>query len=211
MHTRTHHRPLRLGLPALLLGLLVALLPALPAQAHDRLTSSDPTSGASLESAPKEIELTFSADVQDVGGSVELVDGDGKAVSTGSPVTEGSTVTTAVEDDLAAGDYTVRWRVVSSDGHAISGVIDFTVEGDAAASSSSSESPSAGASATATESADASSSDEASTGQDGADASDSAEEDSGPSVTVLLLGAAGVVIVLAAVAALIRSRRRTDS
>lgn len=209
MHTRTHHRRLRLGLPALLLGLLVALLPALPAQAHDRLTSSDPTSGASLESAPKEVELTFSADVQDVGGSVELVDGDGKAVSTASPVTEGSTVTTAVEDDLAAGDYTVRWRVVSSDGHAISGVIDFTVEEDAAASSSSSESPSAGASGTATESAG--SSDEASTGQDGADASDSADEDSGPSVTVLLLGAAGVVIVLAAVAALIRSRRRADS
>lgn len=204
MHTRTHHRPLRLGLPALLLGLLVALLPALPAQAHDRLTSSDPTSGETREKAPKEIELTFSADVQDVGGSVTLEDADGAPVDVESPVTEGSTVTTAITDDLAPGDYTVRWRTVSSDGHAISGVIDYTVEKGASATQSSSGS----ASGTSTDGGGA---EEPTSEDSGTEAASGTEEDSGPSVTMLLLGGAGIVIVLAAVAALVRSRRRGDS
>lgn len=204
MHTRTHHRPLRLGLPALLLGLLIALLPALPAQAHDRLSSSDPTSGATLERSPKEIELTFSAEVQDVGGSVKLVDGDGGAVPVASPVTEGSTVTTAIKDELAAGEYSVRWRAVSSDGHAISGTIDFTVEKGASASSS--EATSKSASPTATESAGGTSAKDP-----GSDAASETEEESGPSMTMILLAAAAVAILVAAAAALVRSRRRTRS
>lgn len=202
MLTRTRHsrRPLRLGLSALLLGVLVVLVPVAPAQAHDRLVSSDPESGATLEEAPEEIELTFSAAVQDIGGSVDLVDGDGGAVEVGSPSTEGSTVTTSVDEELPAGDYEVRWRVVSSDGHAISGVVEFSVEGQegAATDSSSTTSSPAPSESTAASPTDSS----------GAEAP---EEDAESSPVLLLLaGVAAVAIVLGAVFGLLRARRRSD-
>lgn len=207
MTAHTTSRALWLGLPALLLALLVVLVPAGPAQAHDRLTDSDPAQGATLDSAPEEVTLTYSAAVQDVGGSVEVMDADGTAVGVGSPKAEGSTVTTAIEDDLAAGDYEVRWRVVSSDGHAISGVIDFTVaEGAGASSMTSSSSSTTSAAPSESSTGDASPED---TGAGDTAAAD--EESSGSSPTMpLILGGVAVVIVLGAGFVLLRSRRDSN-
>lgn len=212
MLTRFVRRPLGLGLSALLLATLAVLVPVAPAQAHDRLVSSDPESGATLDSAPEEIGLTFSANVQDIGGSVDLTDADGEKVSVGSPEVDGTTVTTAVEDDLSAGDYEVRWRVVSSDGHAISGVVDFTVEGDEGSSDAGSDSASSSSEfSQAPTSSDAETSSPESSGtSDEASESAGSEEESGTSPAMLLLAAGVVVVVLGAGAVLLRSRRRGD-
>lgn len=213
MTTPSIRRPLRLGVPALLLSLLVVLVPAGPAQAHDRLTDSDPAQGDTLDSPPEEVTLTYSAAIQDVGGSVELVDADGSAVDVGSSTTEGPTVTTPIEGDLAAGDYEVRWRVVSSDGHPISGVIEFTVEEGAAAASSTSSSSSSTASASPSETSSESASSEGTKAGDtgAADAETAADEDSGSSSTMpLVLGGVAVVVVLGAGFALLRGRRGDD-
>ena len=210
MTTHALRRPLLL-LSALLTTLLLVLIPTGPAQAHDRLTESDPAQGETLDSAPEEVTLTYSAAIQDVGGSVEVLDSEGNAVEVGSPTTEGPTVTTPIEEDLAAGDYEISWRVVSSDGHAISGVIDFTVdegvEGEASeepTSTSTSTSPSTPETAeeTASGSADPASSEEADTASD---------SDSGSSVMPLVLGGVAVLVVLGAGFALVRSRRGSDS
>lgn len=212
MLTRFVRRPLGLGLSALLLATLAVLVPVAPAQAHDRLVSSDPESGATLDSAPEEIGLTFSANVQDIGGSVDLTDADGEKVSVGSPEVDGTTVTTAVEDDLSAGDYEVRWRVVSSDGHAISGVVDFTVEGDEGSSDEGSDSASSSSEfSQAPTSSDAETSSPESSGtSDEASESAGSEEESGTSPAMLLLAAGVVVVVLGAGAVLLRSWRRGD-
>lgn len=212
MLIRFVRRPLGLGLSALLLATLAVLVPVAPAQAHDRLVSSDPESGATLDSAPEEIGLTFSANVQDIGGSVDLTDADGEKVSVGSPEVDGTTVTTAVEDDLSAGDYEVRWRVVSSDGHAISGVVDFTVEGDEGSSDEGSDSASSSSEfSQAPTSSDAETSSPESSGtSDEASESAGSEEESGTSPAMLLLAAGVVVVVLGAGAVLLRSRRRGD-
>lgn len=212
MLTRFVRRPLGLGLSALLLATLAVLVPVAPAQAHDRLVSSDPESGATLDSAPEEIGLTFSANVQDIGGSVDLTGADGEKVSVGSPEVDGTTVTTAVEDDLSAGDYEVRWRVVSSDGHAISGVVDFTVEGDEGSSDEGSDSASSSSEfSQAPTSSDAETSSPESSGtSDEASESAGSEEESGTSPAMLLLAAGVVVVVLGAGAVLLRSRRRGD-
>ena len=215
MLTRFVRRPLGLGLSALLLATLAVLVPVAPAQAHDRLVSSDPESGATLDSAPEEIGLTFSANVQDIGGSVDLTDADGEKVSVGSPEVDGTTVTTAVEDDLSAGDYEVRWRVVSSDGHAISGVVDFTVEGDEGDEGSSDEGSDSASSSSefsqAPTSSDAETSSPESSGtSDEASESAGSEEESGTSPAMLLLAAGVVVVVLGAGAVLLRSWRRGD-
>lgn len=209
---RRAHRSLRVGLSALLLGTAAVLGPIAPAQAHDRLVSSDPESGATLEEAPEEIGLTFSANVQDVGGSVDLTDGDGETVQVGDLETEGTTVTTAIEDELPAGDYEVRWRVVSSDGHPISGVVDFTVEeGEESAAGDDSSSSATEFSRAETSSEAASSSAEPSETSEGADeAASSEEEEASTSPAMLLLAAGVIVVVLGAGALLLRSRRRGD-
>lgn len=209
MTTHALRRPLLL-LSALLTALLLVLIPTGPAQAHDRLTESDPAQGETLDSAPEEVTLTYSAAIQGVGGSVKVLDSEGNAVDVGSPTTEGPTVTTPIEEDLVAGDYEISWRVVSSDGHAISGVIDFTVaEGAAASSTSTTSSSSTAPSETSTE--DASPEDSTADGTASDDSESAADEDSGSSTMPLLLGGLAVVVVLGAGFALLRSRRANDS
>jgi len=123
-------------LPALLaLALLPVLLvigAAAPALAHDHLVSSDPEDGAQLEASPEAITLTFSADVMDVSPVVRIVDAQEQTVLEETPTIEGTAATLALEEPLPAGDYTVQWRVVSSDGHPIEGTFAITVQGDAA-------------------------------------------------------------------------------
>lgn len=92
---------------------------ASPAAAHDALIGSNPENGSSLEQAPESITLEYSANLIDAGTLVEVASGDGTIVSTGAPQIIGTEVTQALEPELPAGDYTVAWRVTSSDGHPI--------------------------------------------------------------------------------------------
>lgn len=104
----------------------LALAPS--ASAHDTLVASTPAADENLTSAPAEITLTFSAEVLDVGAEI-LVTGSDDVEHRSVPTIEGSVVSTALPE-LAVGHYDARWRVVSSDGHPISGVVPFSV-GDA--------------------------------------------------------------------------------
>lgn len=110
-------------------ALAAAALIGTPAAAHDTLISSTPSTGEVLEQAPEEIRLTFSADLLDLGGEILVTDEQGAQHTDGAMVVDGADASIGV-DDLADGGYTVAWRVVSSDGHPISGVIPFAV-GDA--------------------------------------------------------------------------------
>jgi len=103
-----------------------AVLGGAPAQAHDRLVASEPGDGAALEAAPEEVTLTFSGEPLDVGTAVTVVDAEGEAVAAGEPEVDGTEVVQAV-DGLPDGGYAVRWRVVSGDGHPVSGGFGFTV------------------------------------------------------------------------------------
>lgn len=109
---------------ALLTVLLVA--PGGVARAHDELIGSDPEDGAALDAAPEAVTLTFSGPISDLGAQVVLEDASGGALTEGEPRVDGTQV---VQDlaDLGTGDYTVLWRVTSSDGHPISGELSFTV------------------------------------------------------------------------------------
>ena len=110
-------------------GLTTAL--AAPATAHDRITGSDPADGSELAVSPTQIALTFSDEIQAVGGQVLLVDAAGTQVVAGVPAVDGTSATLTVPT-LANGPYTVTWRVVSSDGHPIDGTFGFSVADPAA-------------------------------------------------------------------------------
>ncbi|WP_460773375.1 copper resistance CopC family protein [Microbacterium sp. GXF7504] len=125
---RRQSRPIPL-LAALLLAAVAVLVPLQPAAAHDTLLGSDPAAGSVLESLPAQVRLDFSAALLSDGGStvVEVTDAAGASLTDGDPVVEQNTVTQALEGD-AAGAVTVRWRVVSSDGHPISDEFTFSVD-----------------------------------------------------------------------------------
>ncbi|MBG6084248.1 copper resistance CopC family protein [Zhihengliuella flava] len=109
----------------------VALAPA--AHAHDQLISTDPADGDTLAESPEELRLTFSGEIQDIGSAVELTDADAQAYDVELAVERADLVLTPAQP-LQAGDYTLAWRVTSSDGHPIEGTVendgavDFTVE-----------------------------------------------------------------------------------
>ena len=194
--------------PAALAALFAALLAALlalgaPAQAHDTLLESDPADGATLETSPEAITLTFSADILDVSPLVRITDENGEQLAEITPSIDGPVATATLEEPLPAGISTVQWRVVSSDGHPIEGTFEVTVEQDAAAEETT-EAPAA-ESSPAEESAPAESAAPAEEGEQAT--AEAAEEESGSSMTPLLI-VLGVAVVGAVVAVLLIMRRR---
>lgn len=128
--SRSRRRGAGIALASLLLGLLGITVGATPAFAHDQLSASDPPAGAALDSAPEQVSLQFSDNVLTIGAIVLVADTDGTSWADGDPILDGPTVTARLADDMPDGAYEIRWRVVSADGHPISGVIPFTI-GDA--------------------------------------------------------------------------------
>lgn len=115
------------------------LLSAPLAYAHDQLVDQHPSAGEVLEETPASIDLHFNNSLLDVGEGATVVrvhDADGTDVSEGTPELSGMTVSQPLEP-LEDGAYRVIWRVVSSDGHPITGTFLFAVgpEGDAALAS----------------------------------------------------------------------------
>ncbi len=194
--------------PAALAALFAALLAALlalgaPAQAHDTLLESDPADGATLETSPEAITLTFSADVLEVSPLVRITDESGEQLAEITPSVDGPVATATLEEPLPAGTSTVQWRVVSSDGHPIEGTFEVTVEQEAAAEETT-EAPAEGSSP-AEESAPAETTAPAEEGEQAT--AEAAEEESGSSMTPLLI-VLGVAVVGAVVAVLLIMRRR---
>jgi copper transport protein len=114
------------------LAVLFALLFASPAAAHADLRSITPANGAQLDRPPTRVKMTFTESVNLVDDGIRLVDGVGATVPTSDPTVDGHTVNWPMPPDLPKGAYVVTWRVVSSDGHPISGASSFGV-GTAAA------------------------------------------------------------------------------
>ncbi|MDO8393522.1 MAG: copper resistance protein CopC [Dietzia sp.] len=113
------------------------------AAAHSVLVSVDPQDGATLETSPGEVSLTFNEEINQNFASVAVTTGDDRTtLVVGEPTVEGETVTVAL-DDLADGAYTVGYRVTSADGHVVSGSSVFTVRSAAAGSGEATATPGA--------------------------------------------------------------------
>lgn len=106
---------------------LALLLGATPALAHARLESSDPTDGASLDAAPQRVTLTFNEAMTPGFNTLTVVGPDQGHYETGDVAVDGSSVSIEVQPLGPAGQYEVGYRVVSADGHPISGSVGFTL------------------------------------------------------------------------------------
>lgn len=110
-----------------ILGLAVVLAHATGASAHESLTDSSPRSGEVLESGPSEIALIFSGQLLKDGAAVAVSDPDSYDWASDAPAVEDTTATIGLNQALPDGEYEVLWRVVSGDGHPISGAFTFRV------------------------------------------------------------------------------------
>jgi methionine-rich copper-binding protein CopC len=178
----------------------LTLVVAGSAQAHSALVSSTPAEGDSISEIPTAIVLEFNEDIQDIGNEVVVVDPEGTPVASGEMVVDGPIVTQPIGVG-APGTYTVTWRVVSADGHPISGEFSYELQAPQTVETTESTEPSQEPTAETT--------DAATTETSVAPSSSAAEadEDSGSGAIVpIVVGLA--VLVLAGVVVLVVRRRR---
>jgi copper transport protein len=112
-------------------GIAVAVLFALAvpgsAFAHATLLRTVPANGAVLAQAPVELRVVFD-DVVRGGSGIEAIRNAGGSILDGRPRVEGvRTLVVPLRRGLRDGDYSVRWSIVSDDGHRESGVVAFAV------------------------------------------------------------------------------------
>jgi copper transport protein len=96
------------------------------AQAHAKLIASKPGDRAVLAQAPKRVVLRFDDTVRALPGTKAIRNG-GRSVLAGKPHIERSRRLVIPLRKLGDGDYSVRWRVLSDDGHTLEGVLAFAV------------------------------------------------------------------------------------
>lgn len=113
------------------LGALVLL--ASPAGAHAQLESTSPAAGERLDAGPEVLEVRFTEGVEAEGDALRLFGAGGERLDLGRiERAEGGKVLRATSGELGDGGYMLTWRVVSLDGHPISGGVTWRV-GDGAA------------------------------------------------------------------------------
>ncbi|MDT3398548.1 copper resistance protein CopC, partial [Streptomyces sp. B1866] len=123
-------RPLPLlgALLAALFGLLA--LGATPAAAHAALTGTDPADGSVLQTAPRQVSLTFSEGVLLSADSVRVLDPRGRRVEDGRARHldgRSNTAAVALHAGLPDGTFTVAWQAVSADSHPVGGAFTFSI------------------------------------------------------------------------------------
>jgi methionine-rich copper-binding protein CopC len=102
-----------------------------PALAHDQLIDIEPRAGAVLESGSFQMTLTFNNPLLVIEGQVNAEVSTSPAGSdswTSHEIQITDRILKAQINLTEPGSYDLRWRVVSSDGHPIDGVSNFSVE-----------------------------------------------------------------------------------
>ncbi len=112
---------------AVLAVVCVALAAPASALAHANLLATHPADGARLAHAPRAIVVRFDDTVRVGSGNAVVENATGRSVLAGPPRTEGRTLTLPLEPGLGDADYSVRWSIVSDDGHLERGVLAFAV------------------------------------------------------------------------------------
>ncbi|MEI5583840.1 MULTISPECIES: copper resistance CopC family protein [unclassified Agromyces] len=179
-----------------------ALAAPVPAFAHNSVIDEGPEADSRISAQPGEVWIETNDALLDLDGAtaLDVIGPDGRHYATGCPTVDGA-IASAPADLGPAGEYTVAWRVVSADGHPITGDFAFDwapADGEAVAQGS------AEAACGAASGGDAGV-DAGSAGGEADETSDAAASGAGDAVWI----AGAVIAVLAAgVAAFALTRRR---
>lgn len=105
----------------------IAVIGVSPASAHDQIIGQTPGENEHLDVAPEQITITFDANPMTVGATIRVVDAQERDWAEGDPVFDGQTVTQMLGAGMPDGNYQIRWRIVSEDGHPLSMSSNFSV------------------------------------------------------------------------------------
>jgi copper transport protein len=120
----------RILAPALAALAAVLLLAPAAALGHATLEGSSPSRGATVPAQPSEVVFRFSEPVEGNFGAGRVYDAAGERVDAGDafhPGDDGARIAVDLRPDLPDGTYTATYRVVSADGHIVSGGFVFSV------------------------------------------------------------------------------------
>ena len=204
------HRNIALAATAAMVFLLSVLM-APTGSAHADLQVSTPEDGESLEVAPEEIRLTFSEELFEELVEISILDAAGDLYSTiGVEQTPppGTDVIFPWPPQAPPGEYSIAYRVVSADGHPVTGTVSFSYA--ATAPEPSAPEPSSSDSAPSAQSSTPASSPTASA-PFASPASESSTSSSTDSSSVTPFVVTGVVLLLGVIAAsaiIVRARQR---
>jgi copper transport protein len=107
------------------LALILGALTAPEALAHASLIRSEPADRSVVAAAPTHIHLKYNEPVSAL--VLKLVAADGSATTLDKFVLADTTLTVTLPDRLADGTYVLSWRVISEDGHPVSGSVLFSI------------------------------------------------------------------------------------
>ena len=110
---------------AFIAAAIVALAPAL-AEAHAHLDHASPPVGGTVATAPHDITIWYTQNLEPAFSTVAVTDASGARVDEGKPKISGSTMSIALKA-LGSGTYHVHWHAVSVDTHTTQGDFTFTV------------------------------------------------------------------------------------
>jgi copper resistance protein C len=108
--------------------LLLAPLAITAARAHAFLDHASPLVGSTVRSAPREVVLSYTQNLEAAFSTVEVTDASGARIDQGKPQISGSTMRVGLKS-IGPGSYKVRWHVLSVDTHTTEGSFTFHVGG----------------------------------------------------------------------------------
>jgi copper resistance protein C len=108
--------------------LVLAALGTSRARAHAFLDHASPLVGSTVRTAPHEVALSYTQDLEAAFSTVEVTDASGARVDQGKPQISGSTMRVGLKA-IGPGSYKVRWHVLSVDTHTMEGSFSFHVGG----------------------------------------------------------------------------------
>ncbi|HWZ38779.1 MAG TPA: CopD family protein [Bradyrhizobium sp.] len=109
----------------LLAALLLLICFAGEASAHASLAFAEPRDSTVLAQAPKTVQLRFNESV--TAGAVNLIDAAGKLRSDATVEAKDEAITVTLPADLPRGTQIISYRVISQDGHPVSGAVTFSI------------------------------------------------------------------------------------
>jgi copper transport protein len=114
------------------LSLFFVVLAPSAAHAHGSLISSVPANKSVTAKSPSQVHLVFSEPIESSMSRLILVTAEGSRALTAIQDPRNVNALVAGLDSLGDGNYELRWQILSADGHAVSGTIQFGV-GDTSA------------------------------------------------------------------------------
>jgi copper resistance protein C len=114
--------------PVVIITFLLAALAAGAARAHAFLDHASPLVGSNVRSAPHEVLLSFTQNLEPAFSNVQVTDANGARVDQGKTQIGGNTMRVGLKP-LGPGSYRVRWHALSVDTHTTEGSFSFTVGG----------------------------------------------------------------------------------